>query len=125
MSQKPEGFNSLNEVAEAIHNYQPHRKRTDTDGLAKNVRLGADGKYHWHRDPRFHTATREFQKRHERQVAHASWSCPFCWFGAGFRRSAWRGAHDFLNLCPHSEHVRVDDAAHMVAGDRTTCLPMP
>ena len=28
MGQKPEGFESLEEVAEAIANYQPHRKRT-------------------------------------------------------------------------------------------------
>ena len=27
MNQKPEGFDSLEEVAEAIANYQPHRKR--------------------------------------------------------------------------------------------------
>jgi non-heme chloroperoxidase len=24
---------------------------------------------------------------------------------------------EFLKLCPHAEHVSVDDAAHMVAGD--------
>ena len=41
MSQKPEGFDSLEEVAEAIASYQPHRKRPrNLDGLAKNVRLG-------------------------------------------------------------------------------------
>ena len=52
MNQKPEGFDSLEEVAEAIANYQPHRKRPRTlDGLAKNIRLGKDGKYHWHWDP--------------------------------------------------------------------------
>jgi pimeloyl-ACP methyl ester carboxylesterase len=52
MAQKPEGFDSLQEVADAIANYQPHRPRPSTlDGLAKNVRLGSDGKYHWHWDP--------------------------------------------------------------------------
>ena len=44
MSQKPEGFDSLEEVAEAIASYQPHRQRPrNLDGLAKNVRLG-DGR---------------------------------------------------------------------------------
>ena len=43
MNQKPEGFDSLEEVAEAIANYQPHRKRPrNLDGLAKNVRKGAE-----------------------------------------------------------------------------------
>ena len=52
MNQRPEGFNSLEEVAEAIANYQPHRKRPrNLDGLAKNVRLAANGKYVWHWDP--------------------------------------------------------------------------
>ena len=40
MGQKPEGFASLEEVADAIASYQPHRKRKNNlDGLAKNVRL--------------------------------------------------------------------------------------
>ena len=44
MNQKPDGFDSLEEVAEAIANYQPHRKRPRTlDGLAKNVRLAPSG----------------------------------------------------------------------------------
>src|SRR3546814_5125616 len=52
MNQKPEGFDSLEEVAEAIANYQPHRPRPRTlDGLAQNVRPGRDGNYHWHWDP--------------------------------------------------------------------------
>jgi pimeloyl-ACP methyl ester carboxylesterase len=28
------------------------------------------------------------------------------------------GAQSFLKQCPHAEYVRVDNAAHMVAGDR-------
>src|SRR5262249_24564810 len=53
MSQKPDGFDSLEEVAAAIASYQPHRPRARTrGGLAKNGRLGDDGKYHWHWDPR-------------------------------------------------------------------------
>src|SRR5471030_1298803 len=43
MTQKPDGFDSLDEVADAIASYQPHRDRPkNLDGLAKNVRLGAD-----------------------------------------------------------------------------------
>ena len=47
MGLKPDGFDSLDEVADAMASYQPHRSRPRTlDGLAKNVRLGEDGKYH-------------------------------------------------------------------------------
>jgi non-heme chloroperoxidase len=54
MSQKPEGYASIDEVADAIAAYQPHRKRpTNLEGLAKNVRRGADGRYRWHWDPKF------------------------------------------------------------------------
>ena len=57
MRLKPEGFASLEEVAQAIGTYQPHRRRPPKlDGLAKNLRLGADGRYHWHWDPRYRAA---------------------------------------------------------------------
>ncbi|MCY3793115.1 MAG: alpha/beta fold hydrolase, partial [Gammaproteobacteria bacterium] len=39
MRQKPNGFGSLEEVADAIASYQPHRRRPRVlDGLKKNVR---------------------------------------------------------------------------------------
>ena len=47
-----DGFDSLEEAADAIAAYLPHRKRrTDLTGLAKNLRLKQDGRYHWHWDP--------------------------------------------------------------------------
>ena len=46
MNQKPDGFDSLEEAAEAVARYQLHRKRPrNMDGLARNLRLGASGKY--------------------------------------------------------------------------------
>ena len=48
------GFASLEEAAEAIAAYQPHRRRPPTlDGLRKNLRLREDGRWHWHWDPEF------------------------------------------------------------------------
>jgi non-heme chloroperoxidase len=44
MTDHPDGFGSLSEVAEAIARYQPQRPRPrNLEGLGKNVRLGADG----------------------------------------------------------------------------------
>ena len=121
MSQKPEGFSSLEEVAEAIGNYQPHRKRQKSlDGLVKNVRLGADGKYRWHWDPRLRVLRRELDKRQERLEACArNLALPTLLVRGGLSDVlSEAGAQAFLKLCPHSEYVNVAGAAHMVAGDR-------
>jgi pimeloyl-ACP methyl ester carboxylesterase len=121
MSQKPEGFDTLEEVAEAIGNYQPHRERPkNLDGLAKNVRLGADGKYRWHWDPRFRTVRRDHEKRRERlEACSRRLVLPTLLVRGGLSDVlSEEGAQDFLKLCPRSEYVNVTGAAHMVAGDR-------
>ena len=47
------GFASLDEVADAVASYNPHRPRPgDLAGLRKNVRE-QDGRFFWHWDPRF------------------------------------------------------------------------
>ena len=49
-----DGFGSLDEVADAVAAYNPHRPRpTDLSGLKKNVRQREDGRWVWHWDPRF------------------------------------------------------------------------
>jgi len=121
MSQKPDGFDSLQEVADAIASYQPHRSRPRTlDGLAKNVRLGAEGKYHWHWDPRFREVRRDLEKRLQRLEACArALTLPTLLVRGGMSDVlSEEGAQEFLKLCPHSEYVNVAGASHMVAGDR-------
>lgn len=121
MSLKPEGFDSLEEVAEAIGTYQPHRRRPPSlDGLAKNVRLGADGKYHWHWDPRFRTGTRNLEQRTKRlEACAANLELPTLLVRGGLSDLlSEEGAQAFLRLCPTAEYVNVTGAGHMVAGDR-------
>ncbi len=121
MSQKPDGFDTLDEVADAIASYQPHRNRPrSTDGLAKNVRLGEDGKYHWHWDPKFRGGVRDFEQRQERLEACArSLTLPTLLVRGGLSDIlSEEGARDFLEMCPRSAYVNVAGAAHMVAGDR-------
>ena len=121
MNQQPEGFDSLQAVAEAIANYQPHRKRPrNLDGLGKNVRLGMDDKYHWHWDPRFRRGRLDLVKRQLRLEACArNLKLPILLVRGGMSDVLTdRGAQEFLQLCPHCEYVNVTDAAHMVAGDR-------
>jgi len=121
MNQRPEGFDSLEEVAQAIGAYQPHRKPPkDLAGLAKNLRLTPDGKYRWHWDPRFMTLRREMDKRLVRLEACASaLELPTLLVRGGLSDVlSEEGAAAFLVSCPHSEYVNITDAGHMVAGDR-------
>jgi len=121
MGQKPDGFESLEEVAAAIATYQPHRKRpSNLDGLAKNVRQGANGKYYWHWDPRFRVGRHDLASRQLRFEACArNLKLPTLLVRGGLSDLlSEEGARDFLSLCPHSEYVNVTGAGHMVAGDK-------
>jgi pimeloyl-ACP methyl ester carboxylesterase len=121
MNQKPDGFDTLEEVAEAIGSYQPHRPRPRSlDGLAKNVRLGDDGRYHWHWDPKSQDRDADLgvrQARLETCVRHLT--VPTLLVRGGLSDILSEdGARAFLDLCPHAEYINVTGAAHMVAGDR-------
>lgn len=121
MAQKPEGFDSLEEVAEAISNYQPQRTRPkNLDGLAKNVRLGADGKYHWHWDPRIRAGKRDLERRQQRlEECARRLALPTLLVRGGLSDVlSEEGAQQFLAICPQCEYVNVTNAGHMVAGDR-------
>ena len=120
MEQKPDGFDSLEEVAAAISNYQPHRIRPrNLDGLAKNVRLGADGKYHWHWDPARMQSRAMSQYRERLARCADNLDLPILLVRGGLSDVLTEeGAQSFLAQCPHAQYVNVQNAAHMVGGDR-------
>ena len=127
MGQKPEGFTSLEEVAEAIAKYQPHRKRPkNLDGLAKIIRLSKDGKYRWHWDPSIFRSEKiqlekfDLVERQQRlEACSVKLTLPTLLVrGKLSDLLSEEGAQAFLKLCPYSEYVSVAGAAHMVAGDR-------
>lgn len=125
MSQKPDGFESLEDVAAAIGSYQPHRPRPRTlDGLAKNVRLGTDGRYYWHWDPAYRrrkpmTGDELRARTHRLEDAARALALPALLVRGGLSDVLDEaGAQTFLDQVPHAEYVNITDAAHMVAGDR-------
>jgi non-heme chloroperoxidase len=122
MTGHPNGFGSLEEVRDAIAGYQPQRQRPGTlDGLGKNVRLGPDGRYRWHWDPKFKRSPQyDLAKRKLRLEACArNLKLPTLLVRGGMSDVLTEeGAREFLRLCPHCEYVSVAKAAHMVAGDR-------
>jgi len=121
MTQSPEGFHSLEEVAQAISNYQPHRKRPkNLDGLAKNVRLSADGMYKWHWDPNYRKVHRHNdQSRIRLESAAKNLQLPTLLVRGGLSDVlSEEGAQAFLQICPCASYVNVKGTGHMVAGDR-------
>lgn len=127
MRANPEGFASLEEVADAIATYQPHRARpSDLSGLGKNVRLDREtGRYVWHWDPRYFASRRDMSttEREKRLVnaaqGVAARGIPTLLVRGGLSDVlSEEGAQHFLELVPQAEYVNVTGAAHMVAGDR-------
>ncbi|MGH7898209.1 MAG: alpha/beta fold hydrolase, partial [Candidatus Binatia bacterium] len=66
MGANPDGFATLEDAADAIARYLPNRERpTNLDGLGKNLRLGADGRYRWHWDPALMTGDGRVNSRRD------------------------------------------------------------
>jgi pimeloyl-ACP methyl ester carboxylesterase len=120
-----EGFASVDEAAEAVAAYLPHRPRpTNLDGLKKNLRQHPDGRWRWHWDPRFLDGPRSVSTDWERVeasllAAARSLSAPTLLVRGGSSELVTpEAAREFLALAPDAEFVDVADARHMVAGDR-------
>lgn len=122
-----EGFATLDDAADAIAAYQPHRPRPkDLSGLAKNLRLGDDGRWRWHWDPGFLDIRTGGTSEHARNAHHDALSDMAR--GLTVPTLLIRGrlsdlvtedeVAEFLALVPHAQYVDVADAGHMIAGDR-------
>jgi pimeloyl-ACP methyl ester carboxylesterase len=120
MKGAPDGFATLEEAADSIAAYLPHRPRpTSLAGLAKNLRHGDDGRYRWHWDPRFMAGVADAAAGLPRMEACASALTMPTLLVRGTKSDilSAQGAARFRELVPHSEYVEVPDATHMVAGD--------
>jgi len=123
-----DGFASLDEVADAIQRYNPHRPRpTNLSGLEKNLRQRADGRWYWHWDPKFiggrlggPDETRSSLTDPARlQAAARNITVPTLLVrGRVSDLLSEQGARELLQLVPHAQLVDVAGAGHMVAGDR-------
>jgi pimeloyl-ACP methyl ester carboxylesterase len=135
MQSRPEGYESLEAVADAIGEYNPHRPRPkDLKGLEKNLRRSDDGRWHWHWDPRFLEGPKRFTSKEigaEAETEHkvsdtgmldrAARSLTLPTLLVRGRMSdllSEEGAKTFLEQVPHAKFADVSGAGHMVAGDR-------
>ncbi len=121
MNSAPNGFASLDEAADAVSAYLPHRPRPkNTSGLMKNLRLRDDGRLHWHWDPAFLKSVRPDALAHRDRLEAAArgLTLPTLLIRGGLSEVVSpESARDFLALVPHAEFVDVAGADHMVAGD--------
>ncbi|HET9612076.1 MAG TPA: alpha/beta hydrolase [Acidimicrobiales bacterium] len=119
-----DGFASLEEVADAVAAYNPHRPRpTDLSGLRKNVRRREDGRWYWHWDPRFLLGGTDEPRslRNEDRLDAAAGALTLPTLLVRGRQSdvlSEEGARHLVSLVPHARYVDVGGAGHMVAGDR-------
>ena len=123
MKSAQNGFDTLEEAAEAVAQYLPHRKRPrDIRGLKKNLRKKKDGRFYWHWDPRFldrrtenpNPNLEEIQRNAARRVKVPTLLIR----GALSDVVTDRNVKEFLSAVPHAEFEEINQAAHMVAGDR-------
>ena len=122
MESHPQGFASVEEVADAVATYLPHRPRPkDVSGLRRNLRLGADGRYRWHWDPALNAA-------HAQQGDQAILlRCETAARGVRIPTLLVRGSasevvddegvRHLLELIPSASYIDVAGATHMVSGD--------
>lgn len=120
-----EGFADLEEAADAIARYLPHRPRPrDLSGLRKNLRRGRDGRWRWHWDPAFvrergpGTPGRAGELAALDAAARALRIPTLLVRGRMSELVSEEAARDFLRSVPHARYEDVSGAGHMVAGDR-------
>jgi pimeloyl-ACP methyl ester carboxylesterase len=118
-----DGFANIEEAAEAVAAYNPHRPRPkNPQGLMKNLRLREDGRLHWHWDPGFFRARTDEQR--ERQAARLLEMCRQITIPALLVHGAesdvvnLNGIDELRTRLPQLEIGTVPGAGHMIAGDR-------
>ena len=122
MAASPDGFASLEEAADAISAYYPDRPRPkDLSGLHKNLRLGDDGRYRWHWDPRMMDDMRGDPRRILEVMDKADWTDRIPTLLVRGMKSDIvddDGVADLRRRIPALEVADIRGAGHMVAGDR-------
>lgn len=114
------GFDSLEDAADAVAAYLPHRaKPRSPEGLKKNLRH-RDGRWYWHWDPAFLTkpADDPFARVDLLEQAAVNLEVPILLIrGKLSDVVSAEGVQDFLTKVPHAEFVELSEAGHTAAGD--------
>jgi pimeloyl-ACP methyl ester carboxylesterase len=119
MRGNPDGFASIEEAADAVAAYNPHRPRPkDNAGLMRNLRE-RDGRLFWHWDPRIlEDADRDFRGRKMIDYAAGLTTPTLLVRGLASDVVSDESVARFRAIAPAIEVADVGGAGHMVAGDR-------
>jgi pimeloyl-ACP methyl ester carboxylesterase len=122
MGAHPDGFSDFEHAAAEIAAYLPHRRRRKSQAQLENLLVrGADGRLRWHWDPRMLEEVARGGHHYQAQLVEAARTIDVPTLLVSGGRSdlvSDRTVQEFLDLVPHARHHRIDDATHMVAGDR-------
>ncbi|MGD9792605.1 MAG: alpha/beta fold hydrolase [Acidimicrobiia bacterium] len=128
MAAHPDGFATLEEAADVIAAYNPHRPRPDTlDGLHKVLRCRDDGRWVWRWDPAFITSKLDAVDADPTRIdaiadvlldgTRRITAPTLLVRGALSDLVSHETVAEFLDVVPHAETIDVSGTGHMVAGD--------
>lgn len=120
-----QGFATLEEAADAVAAYLPHRPRPKTlSRLEKNLRKKEDGRYYWHWDPKIlenwkrSTPEQILEDTQRMYTAANNLQVPTLIVRGGMSDVVSEQVMaEFLDKVPQVRSVDVTNAGHMVAGD--------
>jgi len=116
------GFDSLEDAAETIAHYLPHRpQRSSAAGLAKNLRAASDGRFYWRWDPAFVAPSAGWDPEAmgaRLEQAATRITAPILMVRGGRSEIVTCEALDhFRQRLPQAEIAEIPHARHMLAGD--------
>jgi pimeloyl-ACP methyl ester carboxylesterase len=115
-----DGFESLEQAADAVAAYLPHRtKPRSPEGLKKNLRF-RDGRWYWHWDPALMTKPGDDPALRTEKIEAAAIGLRIPILLIRGKLSdvvSAEGVTDFLAKVPNAQLVEMSDAGHTAAGD--------
>ena len=115
-----DGFDSLEQAADAVAEYLPHRtKPRNPEGLKKNLRF-RDGRWYWHWDPAMMTKPGDDPalRTEKLEAAAIGLQIPILLIrGKLSDVVSTEGVEDFLAKVPQARFVELSGAGHTAAGD--------
>ncbi|MBL1076644.1 alpha/beta hydrolase [Nocardia sp. 2] len=123
LSSNPEGFASLEEAADAVAAYLPHRRRPrNPEGLQRNLRQRPDGRWYWHWDPAMMARSGvgediDFNSEVLEAAARNLRIPVLLVRGALSDVVSEEGVAAFRALVPAADYIEIGSAAHTAASD--------
>ena len=122
MRAHPDGFASIEDAADAIARYLPHRGQRKSPQRLRQLLVPLDnGRLRWHWDPRLLERIADGSENQQAGLLDAARRIrvpTLLISGAHSDVVSDATISEFLACVPHALHVRVAQATHMVVGDR-------